>query len=169
MKKLYLYCCILLLTAILSCKTQRSSKPTTQVAAPSPVSAVDKGQPPQLSHFALPLSKPITTPEQAISIAEDFVRTQGYTDIAIDLKKQRLVFEKNEFATDTTDILNLRYNTLRPQAVGARAYGKGKWAVGFSYFYPEDNKVRGVTMDSIASRIIMQEDDLREDWILGFD
>ena len=118
----------------------------------------------------------ITTPIDgplAILIAEAWVAEQGYTDkkYAADNNKRQLPiqFEKGEFATDTGKIVALRFNTLQAQAVGAREYGDrgGKWLVGFRYIHPENNIVRAVTMDSLARTIVIQMQDVREDWILG--
>lgn len=109
------------------------------------------------------------SPEIAILIAETFVAEQGYTQKPINLKTQTLQFEKGEYASDTNQIVKMRYNTLHDQAIGVRQYGdkNEKWAVGFKPIHGENNVVRAVTMDTIAKMIIMQSQNMREDWVLG--
>jgi hypothetical protein len=109
------------------------------------------------------------SPEIAILIAETFVAQQGYTDLPVDLNKQTLQFEKGEYASDTNQILQLRQHTLQKQAVGVRQYGDNseKWAVGFKPINGDNNIIRAVTMDSLARLVIMQSQNIREDWLLG--
>ncbi len=103
----------------------------------------------------------------AITLAEAFVAAQGYTNKAPDLTRVALQFEKNEYASDTVGVLKVRHNMLKPKAVGARQYDDKKWLVGFEYTWNEDNIARAVTMDSIGSKIFIQSQDVRMDWILG--
>jgi len=100
----------------------------------------------------------------AIKFAEDFVKTQGYTKIP--LKKSRfneIIFESGEYASDTMQILKFRYNMLNPEAKAAKQHG-GSWSVGFEYAIEENNIGRAVTMDTLATRILMQPGEVRMDW-----
>ncbi len=109
------------------------------------------------------------TVEEALHLAEKWIADQGYTTKKVDLSKQKIVFEEGEYATDTSKIIDLRYNTLRPKGLVAREYqGKlGKaWMVGFNYEPPENNLVRVVTMDSIGHIITMQAQNVRYDWMV---
>lgn len=108
-------------------------------------------------------------PKLATLIAETFVEEQGYTDKIIDLSIQKIQFEKDEYASDTNTILKRRHNMLLPQAIGVREYGDkgGKWLVGFKPINGDNNIVRAVTMDSLVKILVMQSQDVREDWVLG--
>lgn len=108
---------------------------------------------------------------KAMAIAEAWIVEQGYTDKVYPPNQPHppIQFEKGEFATDSSKILKLRHNTLKAESVGAREYGEqgGKWLIGFRYTHLENNIVRAVTMDSLARTIVMQTQDVREDWVLG--
>jgi hypothetical protein len=90
---------------------------------------------------------------QAVWIAEQFVRENGYTDF-IPVDPRQLVPESIEFSRDRRDWLKGRHNTLKPKAVG---YLKGSrnnpegWTVGFALVKPRDSTRavgRAVTMDA---------------------
>ena len=127
-------------------------------------------QPRSLRQYLDTITQPIS-PELAMFIAETFVVQQGYTDQTIDWHKQAIQFEKGEYATDTSQIVRLRHNTLLPQAIGVREYGDkgGKWLVGFKPVNGDNNIVRAVTMDSLVKILVMQTQNVREDWVLGKD
>ena len=128
-------------------------------------SAVDT----ELSVTGLPTSarQVALSKEGAIALAEAFVAAQGYTDVKPDLSKVKVQFEKDEYASSAEGVLQYRHNTLRPKAIGARQYEGKKWLVGFAYAWEEDNIARAVTMDSIGSKIFMQSQDVRMDWVQG--
>ncbi|QQS30166.1 MAG: hypothetical protein IPM47_04235 [Sphingobacteriales bacterium] len=117
----------------------------------------------------LPVTERISamSEQEAIALAEAFVAAQGYTGKQPDLSKVALQFEKNEYASDSAGVLKGRFNMLKPKATGARQYDQKKWLVGFEYTGNEENIARAVTMDSIGSKIFMQSQDVRIDWILG--
>lgn len=125
-------------------------------------------QPRSLRQYLDTITQPIS-PELAMLIAETFVVQQGYTDQTIDWHKQPIQFEKGEYASDTSKIIQLRRNTLSPQAIGVREYGDkgGKWLVGFKPINGDNNIVRAVTMDSLVKILVMQAQNVREDWVLG--
>lgn len=105
---------------------------------------------------------------EAIQIAEKYVAEQGYTKQEIDGSKTTIRFEEGEYASDTTDIVKMRHNTLEAEAAGARAYGPDNksWVVGFNYINPENNIVRGIIMDSLGRNVQVKQD-VRFDWIRG--
>jgi hypothetical protein len=96
--------------------------------------------------------RPLTA-DEAVRIAERFVRENGYTDFTPDDPRQ-LVPESIEFSRDRRDWLKRRHNTLKPKAVGyftgSRNNPKG-WTVGFALVKPGDSTPpvgRAVTMDA---------------------
>ncbi len=107
---------------------------------------------------------------KALQQAEAFVAAQGYTDAAVDYQQHPITYEKGEFATDTSSILEFRKNTLESKAMGARQYGKNfSWAVGFRQIPYENNTVRVVVMDSLGKNMKIAPQNMREDWIMGLE
>lgn len=105
---------------------------------------------------------------EAIKMAEQFVIEQGYTDAKPDQSYHLIILESNEFATDTTNILDDRLNTVKRKAIGAKEHGTS-WTVGFMLVNEVENIGRGVTMDTLGRNIIMQSADLRLDWLVDVD
>ncbi len=104
----------------------------------------------------------------AINKAKLFIAQQGYTDKKVDPAVTEVKFEKGEFASDPADILELRYNTLQKEAVGARVYGPERsWAVGFQHMEKENNIARVVAMDSMGINLVMQPQNVTVSWLLG--
>lgn len=101
------------------------------------------------------------TKVSAIAKAEQFIVEQGYTDLPASITK--IKFEKGEFASDTTKILNYRKNTLERKAFAAKRHA-ASWTVGFMYINKENNIGRAVTMDTLGVNIIMQAKEVRLDW-----
>jgi hypothetical protein len=100
---------------------------------------------------------------QAVKIAEQFVRDNGYTDY-IPPDTNKLVPESYE-RLGREDWIARRRNTLRPLALGyfegARRDPSG-WTVGFEYVEPSDRGLgRAVTMDERGGLLRMQHQDLR--------
>ncbi len=107
------------------------------------------------------------SPQEAVKIAEAFVRRQGYTEQKVNVSKA-ITFEQGEFASDTAKLLDNRRNTLQAKAMGARQYGSNfSWAVGFRQIPYENNIVRAVMMDSLGNNVKIAPQVVREDWIMG--
>ena len=66
------------------------------------------------------------TKEQVISIAEEFVITNGYTDAPADKIKADLNLESIERASDRDAILKFRFNTLKPRAINVKKFAKNR-------------------------------------------
>lgn len=107
---------------------------------------------------------------EALLKAEAYIVAQGYTNADVDYKTSPITYEKGEFATDTSSILEFRKNTLEEKAMGARQYGKNfSWAVGFRQIPYENNTVRVVVMDSLGNNMKIAPQNMREDWIMGLE
>ena len=109
----------------------------------------------------------LMTAEKAVALAEKWIAEQAYTDDTTAIQVNKIVFEKDEFATDTMDIVKNRHNTISKKAIGAKEYGEKSWAVGFPHVEKENNIVRAVLIDSIGENVKMAAKDVRADWILS--
>lgn len=109
----------------------------------------------------------LLTAEKAVALAEKWIVEQAYTDDTAGVKVKNIVFEKDEFATDTLKIIKNRHNTIRTKAIGAKEYGEKSWAVGFPHVEKENNIVRAVLIDSIGENVKMAAKDVRADWIMS--
>lgn len=69
--------------------------------------------------------------EEAIRLAERFIRENGYTDHEISPDAQ-IANESFEMHPSKEKRIRLRFNTLNPKAAGAKQTG-GTWTVGFEY------------------------------------
>ena len=105
---------------------------------------------------------------EAIKLAEQFIIEQGYTDAKPDQSYHLIILENGEFASDTTNILDDRLNTVKRKAIGAKEHGSS-WTVGFMLVNEIENIGRGVTMDTLGRNIIMQSAELRLDWLVDVD
>lgn len=116
-----------------------------------------------------PTEKREISRKEAITLAENYVLRQGYTNKKIDWRKEKIVFDANEFATDTAKLVQLRYNTLLPNAIGARTYvgeqNAIKWAVGFDQTVDEPNIGRTVIVDQWGTKIAMSAKKIQLSWI----
>ena len=108
------------------------------------------------------------TQQAAMALAEEFVVENGYTDAAPDRIKRQPDLEPIEWTSDRSEMLERRYNTLRPRAIGAkpgRKGGEAGWSVAFDYSRElpggRDN-CRVVTMDSNGANIRIEH----ERWVL---
>jgi len=102
------------------------------------------------------------TRQQAIRLAEKYVLENGYTAAPRSQVKRQLDPESLKFSSDVEENLRMRYNTLRPKAIGARLdkgrrYGKA-WSVAFDYAGPTRyaDICRIVTMKPDGSGIYME-------------
>ena len=95
---------------------------------------------------------------EAVRIAEQFVRENGYTNVR-PKDPRRLVPESIEFSHDRRVWLKERHNTLKPRAVGYRKGARNDangWTVGFELVSPLDKTRavgRGVTMNAKGRRV----------------
>ncbi len=104
--------------------------------------------------------------DDAVTLAEQFVRENGYTDAPDNDIKARLDPEGLEWTSDRSEQLKVRRNTLFAKAVGIRATAEG-WGVAFEYVSDRAN-CRILTMAVDGSRLRMQhQDGIREYWV-GF-
>ena len=98
--------------------------------------------------------------KQAVRIAEQFIRENGYTDI-VPSDPGSIEPESIEFAAEGEDRLANRHDTLRPEALGYRMGGRNNpmgWTVGFELVKPlEDPDVgRAVTMGEHGEDVMIQ-------------
>jgi len=110
--------------------------------------------------------KTTITKADAIAIAEQFVKKQGYTQIATNISIDQAVFEDGEYASNISKLLETRHNLLQIPAYGARQYGElNKWAVAFTLSNSEENIGRAVIMDTLGQNIKLDKNPIRLDWI----
>jgi hypothetical protein len=102
--------------------------------------------------------------DEAVILAERFVRENGYTNAPESALRPQLDHESIEWEADRTAILRSRKNTLRPTAIGIKASGGG-WGVAFDYV-DHPGSCRVVTMKKDGSKMRMQhQDGMREYWV----
>src|SRR5688572_16567308 len=106
--------------------------------------------------------------QDAVAVAERFVRANGYTDAPDREIKLGLDQESIDVSTRTEQI-EIRRNTLRPNAIGVKTARNGHgWGVAFEYV-SNPNSCRIVTMNGDGSGILIEhKDGVREYWA-GFD
>ena len=106
---------------------------------------------------------PPLTCDEAVALAEQFVRENGYTDAPDRDIKHRLDGEGLEWTSDRSEQLRLRRNTLLAKAIGIKATDQG-WGVAFEYA-SDRSSCRVVTMAIDGSSLRMQhQDGIREYW-----
>jgi len=99
--------------------------------------------------------------DEAISIAEQFIIDNGYTDISSTIPKGEIVRESLEWSNDIEKILASRKGELQLKAVGAKSFKGGSWLVAF---LRKDGKTgRGVKIDSKGEKIRMAHQDVNLD------
>lgn len=98
---------------------------------------------------------------QAIKIAEQFVRDNGYTEY-VPPDSSKLTPESIEWS-GRADWISHRRNTLRPKALGCAEGARNDengWTVGFERVDPSDRGTgRAVTMDARGGSVRMQHVD----------
>ena len=98
---------------------------------------------------------------QAVRIAEQFVRDNGYTDF-VPPDARKLDPESLEFSEDEKAWLAERHHTLRPRALGYRSGSRNDpdgWTVGFEEVKPVEGHPdigRAVTMDAFGQDVVVQ-------------
>jgi len=96
--------------------------------------------------------------EEAVKLAEDFVRWQGYTNTPTDLTLEEALFETDEFATSIEKLMDIRQNTLQGKAIGVKQFdNQSKWAVAFDFVEGnEEGQCRCVIMDTLGESVYMK-------------
>lgn len=104
---------------------------------------------------------------QAIDLAEQFIKYQGYTSTKVNRTFKELQLEPTEYSTTPEGILKIRQNQLFNDAFGARKFMNGKkWAVGFEYTDQIENICRYVSMDSLGNNIKVETNDTNLSWFV---
>ena len=110
---------------------------------------------------------------KAIATAEQFVKDNGYTDASENVLKSRLDHESLEFGQNRAEMVKIRFNTLRPKAIGIRKGKKGAtpgWSVAFEYTKSDSpDTCRVVTMNPDGTDIQMQHVDGLLPYFKGFE
>ncbi len=103
----------------------------------------------------------------AVACAEDFVRTNGYTDAPASSDSARLAYESIEWGSTTAEILSHRHNSLRPNAdiVCFNAASDTQRYLIVFLRSTDSTKARAVTMDSAYYHMRMQHRDVRLDYV----
>lgn len=102
--------------------------------------------------------------EKAVTLAERFIRENGYTDAPDSAVVLNLTHESLEWTADRKELLMTRRNTLVANAIGIKA-NNGGWGVAFDYVDHPGN-CRVVIMQHDGSKIRMQhQDGVRTYWV----
>lgn len=138
---------VLLMMSFAACHNSGTapSSPTTEANAATPVAI---------------------TKQQAIDLAQQFVKYQGYTATPVQRTMSELQLEPDEYASSPEGILQIRHAQILEKAFGARQFRGSRWAVGFEYSDDIPNIGRYVTMDSAGNNIKMEPKDIELDWLL---
>jgi hypothetical protein len=119
--------------------------------------------------------------EAAVRLAEKFLADNGYSNLPPDKTKASLDMESIEWAVldrarsaDTRSrILEMRFNSLRPKAIGIRRgtdHGRELWYIAFDYTRASDRDFcRVVTMTLDGSQIRMEHKSGDRKYLVGFD
>lgn len=91
--------------------------------------------------------------EQAVQIAENFIKQHGYTDAEVKIDTNLIVANIGEAHMTKVEILKLRYNTLEPKMV-FKSKSMGRWTFGFR-----------ITADSSRYRIVKLRGSGKKIWI----
>lgn len=110
----------------------------------------------------------------AVGLAERFIARNGYTDLPRDQISKSLDPESLEFGSDREQALRLRFNTLKPKAVGVKKGARGEavgWSVAFDYVGggPNSRTCRVVTMNDDGTGLMVQHMDGMRSNFQGFD
>ena len=87
--------------------------------------------------------KCVLAQSEAVTLAEQFIAQNGYTDLPPD--KTKLTHETIEWESNTDRMLEQRHDTLERRAYGVRSGRKGRepgWTVVFRYKHPNDGRMR---------------------------
>jgi hypothetical protein len=112
--------------------------------------------------------------QAAVALAEKFVAANGYTDAPHNQLKKQPNFESIEFSASQGEMMQHRYNTLRPKAIGAkrgRKGGEAGWSVAFDYMprvAADQDSCRVVTMGLDGSNIRIEHVDGVRSYFAGF-
>ena len=106
-------------------------------------------------------SKEAITKDEAIRIAEQFIKDQGYTDVPTTLSKDQIVFESLEWTSDVNEILKMRRESLKPKAMEA-IINESQWLVTFEYAKAstDSSSGRAVKMSLAGKKIRVMHEDL---------
>ena len=99
---------------------------------------------------------PSITAVEAVSIAETFVRRNGYTT---DVPSGPIAYESLEWSHDDDTILKSRYGTLQSKAYGFSQTPDG-WMVIFRYTSPQPEIGRAVTMTTSGMNLKVGHQDV---------
>lgn len=101
------------------------------------------------------------TKEQAIDLAQSFVKDNGYT--IVKPNKAKFKEESLERSKNIDDILNGRHNSLKAKALKSKPYGTG-WMVIFEYKKPpthNKNVGRAVIVGQFGKSLKMAHQDAK--------
>jgi hypothetical protein len=110
----------------------------------------------------------------AVLLAEEFIAKNGYTQLPREQINTVLAAESLELGSDREEQLAMRFNSLRPKAIGIKRGGKGEprgWSVAFDYASPDADasNCRVVTMTEGGQNLVVQHRDGIRRYFVGFD
>ena len=114
----------------------------------------------------------VLTKKQAIELAEKFISENGYTNLPEEKVKKILDGESFELSGSRKSAIEMRKNTLRPNAIGIKSGQRGEpkgWSVAFDYVEFDSSACRVVTLNEDGTNLLMQHQDGHRSRFVGFD
>jgi hypothetical protein len=102
------------------------------------------------------------TEAEAISLAEEFIKNNGYTDLPPTADRTKISHETVEF-DDMETMLKNRHNTLQRKAFGVLFKGRGGstgWTIVFQFTHDNTRTGRAVTMDLYGDKLLVEHKDI---------
>ncbi|RZL40084.1 MAG: hypothetical protein EOP35_01910 [Rubrivivax sp.] len=126
------------------------------------------------SPFVLPAHAETISKNAAVALAESFIAKNGYTTLPREQVNAALAPESLELGSSREEQLSLRFNSLKPKAIGVKSDGEDGptgWSVAFDFAGPNiDSSIcRVVTMDADGKNLVLQHRDGIRSYFAGFD
>jgi hypothetical protein len=126
------------------------------------------------SAWALPANAQPISKAAAVALAESFIAKNGYTQLPREQINTVLAPESFELASNREEQLTMRFNRLRPKAIGIKRGGKGEsrgWSVAFDFASTDADasNCRVVTMTEDGQNLVLQHVDGIRRYFVGFD
>ena len=123
------------------------------------------------SAWALPASAQAISKGSAVALAEAFIAKNGYARLPREQLNAVLAPEAFELGSNREEQLAMRFNSLKPKAIGVKRGSKGEqqgWSVAFDYVQLDSSVCRVVTMDDKGQKLVMQHQDGIRSYFVGF-
>ena len=125
-----------------------------------------------VSALAQPASAQPISKSAAVTLAEAFIAKNGYTGLPREKLNAVLAPESFELGSDREQQLAMRFNSLKPKAIGVKRGSRGEqqgWSVAFDYVQLDSSVCRVVTMGDEGKNLVLQHQDGKRSYFVGFD